>query len=570
MESENSENEEEKNDDGNVKKYEIVGFNKKPKRMSIIDILKKRNIDIISEKPFKTSTFLDKVKNSKKKKEFNNPKLNLIEERPEIQETDEGVKYLIFTSSVTIKKKKKDKWRPREFILSKEANINLKGFRQLMSEERERERLRELENKEKKNDNKKVIENYKKRKVNSNYIVKNKNNLNITQTNKMKLQLDKAKTKDNLNKSSSLITKNMKNQKKKVNNNNNKVSFNMDKNSQNKKNNIRGKLILENPILRKKSDSESSEEEEEEEEDENNNENNPNNNQNNINKLGNALVSNKSNNYKRYDDGDNRAIKPPIFTRYHSSSEDEEGEEEEEEKEEKQIQSFPMPQEEVKTRKPNRFDELLHAYGTNYDYENKNMKSKDKNQNKVIKIEQQKIARNNAMKNAINSKNIYTDKETNQIRRDFKRKLTHNEYRNDEENEEYDPKNIHKVKGNKAKIKKFKTKNEYDNELSNNKTVNTGNIRPKGNKAKIKKLHNNVRNILPDYEYSNIVLQNSTYNQTTYNYYTNETNKSGNKLKSNKTINTSSRKTNSNERNNKSVGHKNKGNKSKIKSALRY
>ena len=168
-----------------MKKYEIVGYNKKPKRMSIIDILKKRNIDIISEKPFKTSTFLDKVKNAKKKKEFNQPKLNLIEEQPELQETEEGVKFLIFSSSTTSKKKKKkDKWRPKEFELSKEANINLKGYRQLMSEERERERLKEMENSEKKTGNKKGIED-KKRKVNSNHFTKSNknNNLSITQNN---------------------------------------------------------------------------------------------------------------------------------------------------------------------------------------------------------------------------------------------------------------------------------------------------------------------------------------------------------------------------------------------------
>ena len=181
------------------------------------------------------------------------------------------------------------------------------------------------------------------------------------------------------------------------------------------------------------------------------------------------------------------------------------------------------------------------------------------------KKEDKKISRNMVMKNTVNSKNIYTDKETDQIRRELKRKLTHNEYKNDD-NDDYDSKNFQKIKTNKAKIKKFKTKNEYDegSKMSLSKK-DTGNVRPSGNKAKIKKMKN--RNDTSDKQYNNIVLQNSTYNQTTYNYYTNDKPR---KLISTHTISNKKLKNNSNERTNKSVGTRSRTNKNKIKSTLRY
>ena len=147
-------------------------------------------------------------------------------------------------------------------------------------------------------------------------------------------------------------------------------------------------------------------------------------------------------------------------------------------------------------------------------------------------------------------KNIYTDKETNWIRPEFKRKLTHNQYRSKEENEDTDMKIFHKVKTNKAKIKKFKTKNEYDesDKMALSKK-DTGNTRPHGNKAKIRYFPNYTRNNISDYEYNNIILQNSTYNQTTFNYYANDK-PSG--LNTNHTINHSKNKFLT-ERQNKSV-----------------
>ena len=163
------------------------------------------------------------------------------------------------------------------------------------------------------------------------------------------------------------------------------------------------------------------------------------------------------------------------------------------------------------------------------------MKIIDKKSSK--KKEVKKISRNNALKNTLNSKNIYTDKETNQLRKELKRKLTHSEYLHDDENDESEYKSYQKIKTNKAKIKKFKTKNEYEEKRMVKKE--TGGLRAHGNKAKIKKLHNDRNNT--GVEYKNIVLQNSTYKQTTYNYYTNDV-KRPVKMKTNQTLSSERRK----------------------------
>ena len=99
----------------------------------------------------------------------------------------------------------------------------------------------------------------------------------------------------------------------------------------------------------------------------------------NSNEFSNRDSSNKKNKHKKYEDeNDTRAIKPPILSRYSSSTSEEEEEDDEEEKEEeKEIE--PAPQEEPKTKKPNRFDELLHAYGTNYVYEIKKINANNDN-----------------------------------------------------------------------------------------------------------------------------------------------------------------------------------------------
>ena len=542
--SQNCKNEYQKVDNSNARKYEIVGYNKKAKRMSIIDILKKRKISIISEQPFKTSTFLDKIKNAKNKenkKIFNNPKLEEIEENPEIIKDSNGIKYMIFSCSTVIRK---SIINPKDLVISNEVNVTIKGFIQLMNEEKEREREREKEKElEKAKTNlkkadKNVIGEYKKRKVNSNFIAKNKYLLK-NMSNKAK---DKSNAKENLNKSSGLIKKN--NQK------DNKQAFNLDKSVQINKNAIKNRMLSGGNIYKDRYNKSIE-----------------------ANNIPNA-PNKKQKNKKYEDENDNRAIKPPILTKYSSSNEEEEEEEEKEKEEEKESENIQINHEEFKTKKPNKFDELLHAYGTNHDYEIKKVKySKDPNTNAQKSKDDMKLnSRNNAMKNTVNSKNIYTDKETNRIRSEFKRKLTHNQYRNKEENEDNDMKIFHKVKTNKAKIKKFKTKNEYDesDKMALSKK-DTGNTRPHGNKAKIRYFPNYTRNNISDYEYNNIILQNSTYNQTTYNYYINDIKKSGKKLISTHTIsNTKKKKNNSSEKGNKSVGNRSKMNKSKNKGSLRY
>ena len=88
------------------------------------------------------------------------------------------------------------------------------------------------------------------------------------------------------------------------------------------------------------------------------------------------------------DENDNQAIKPPILTKYSSSKEEEEEENEQEKKEEKKNKNMQINHEEFKTKKPNKFDELLHSYGAHHDYEIKKVKfSKEHNANlKKIKM----------------------------------------------------------------------------------------------------------------------------------------------------------------------------------------
>ena len=652
--NDNDNNDEKEANKNNYRKYEIVGYNNKAKRMSIIDILKKRKISIVSEEPFKTSTFLDKIKNDKKnnkaKRVYNDvyfipTRLNRISERPEIKEYSKGVKYIVFKTSLTLKKKNKKNWHPEEFEESNEVNITLKGFLQLMREERERER-------EKENQKKKEIEPYRKNKVNSHYIVKNKLPL---------VSKSRDKNRDNANKSSSIMKKNLRNKKGIT------VSFTLDKTvdqgAQSNNKSARDK-ILTGDLMNKS-------------------------NTGNLNSRGYNSSSKNKKQRTRKEDNDNRAIKPPVFSRY-SSSEDEEEEEEEDDDEEKEEEkeNVQVIQEQNKTKKPNRFDELLHAYGTNYDYEIKKVKFSENNKSnpnegKNRKKDDSRLrsnSRNNVMKNKVDSENIYTDKETNEIRKSFKKKLTNNQYANNEDdsnnniykikirnnsrgmlgknnddksiytdketneirksfkkkltNNQYasneddsnnniykikvssnsrgnlgkynddkniytdketneirrtfkkklthneygnndddiDPNNVNKVKGNKAKIRKFRSKNEYENELPNMVKKNTAYGKQQSNKAKIKKL-NNGRNLDPDYGYNNIVLQNSTYNQTTYNYYTNdnEVNKPSSRMNISNTIYSGNKKKNdSSERLNKSVKIATNRNKNKNKNSVRH
>ena len=94
------------------------------------------------------------------------------------------------------------------------------------------------------------------------------------------------------------------------------------------------------------------------------------------------------------------------------------------------------------------------------------------------------------MNNKITIKDIYIDKITNESRWSFKIKLTYNEYRKEEE-EEVSSKNVHKLKSNKAKIKKFKSKNDSETEAPKiqPKKITAHNIKdnPKNKNEKIPK-----------------------------------------------------------------------------------
>ena len=482
----------------NTRKYDVMGYDKKTKRMSIIEILKKRKISIKSEEPFKNQTFLDTVKekerekqlerekeirnknlaksNAEKEKEKNEEKK--VEDTPEIQETDDGVKYLIFTCSVTITRE--NKCKPKDFKPSHEASVTLKGYVQLMMEEEEREREKERE----------------KAKINKKpKILKNKNNL-FTLHNK---KLNKNKEKANLN-NSAIITK------KRLLGKNNKGA-NLDKSADNKQ------------IIRSRKG------------------------------FGDTIHKNKNKLDK------SQGIKPPLFSKYSSGEEEGEEEEEEEEKEEEEYEDDDNTRGEHKKRKPNKYDELLHAFAlANYNSETKkvtfsdNIKSKDKRDRDRyadkdkdkddIETRERSGSRNAVMNNKITSKDIYTDKATNESRRSFKKRLTHNEYKNEEE-EEVNPKNVHKVKSNKAKIRKFKSKHDSEAEIPiiQPKKVTAYNLKENQKKIKMKKFQNKEKNVTAEYGYNNVISQDSTYNQNSDGFYPNDIKKNAVKAYANQRSN---------------------------------
>ena len=122
---------------------------------------------------------------------------------------------------------------------------------------------------------------------------------------------------------------------------------------------------------------------------------------------------------------------------------------------------------------------------------------------------------------------IYTDRETNESRALFKKRLQiSNNFLNDDIN--LSKNEIHKVKANKAKIKKFKSKNvlEHNQTQTNSsgfkKITNLNNKKYTDKTARIRQFHKQ-RNFNSDYfnNGNNIILQNTTVNHTTYNYYLN-------------------------------------------------
>jgi hypothetical protein len=290
-------------------------------------------------------------------------------------------------------------------------------------------------------------------------------------------------------------------------------------------------------------------------------------------------------------------LKPPILSKYSSGEEEEEEVEEEEEKEEEEYEDDDNTKGEHKKRKPNKYDELLHAFA-NYNSEtkkvtfsdnikNKVRRDKDKDQDKEkdeIETRERSGSRNAVMNNKITSKDIYTDKVTNELRRSFKKKLTHNEYRNEEE-EEDNSKNVHKVKSNKARIKKFKSKHGSGTEIPiiQPKKVTAYNIKDNQKKIKMKKFQNKEKNVTAEYGYNNnIISQDSTYNQNIDNYNPNDIKKNSIKAYANRRNNNSLNKRNyltqrsntndSTNRNNKSdkISTKIRLTKSKNKNGLKH
>ena len=100
-----------------VKLYEIVGFDHKKRRMSILDILKKRKISIISEDqlPHNRTKVSRSIKLVNKEKNIN------IEEKPEIVKYNDMVKYIVYTSVTTIKKN--GKFNLKELVMTKVIDI---------------------------------------------------------------------------------------------------------------------------------------------------------------------------------------------------------------------------------------------------------------------------------------------------------------------------------------------------------------------------------------------------------------------------------------------------------------
>lgn len=288
-------------------------------------------------------------------------------------------------------------------------------------------------------------------------------------------------------------------------------------------------------------------------------------------------------------------VKPPRLSK-DSYRDEEEEEEEEEEKEEEEYEDDDTKGKH-KNRKPNKYDELLHAFAlANYNSETKkvtfsdNIRSKskrDKDEDKdkdkdEIETRERSASKNAAMNNKITSKDIYTDKATNESRRSFKKKLTHNEYRNEEE-EEVSSKNVHKVKSNKAKIKKFKSKHDSETDIPiiQPKKVTAYNLKENQKKIKMKKFQNKEKNITSDYGYNNVISQDSTYNQNSDNYYPNDIKKNAIKAYTTKRSNSIrkrnllSQRNNTNDntnKNNKSdkIGTKIRLTKSKNKSVLKH
>ena len=224
-----------------------------------------------------------------------------------------------------------------------------------------------------------------------------------------------------------------------------------------------------------------------------------------------------------------RKVKSALLFQSSSSSSDIEEEKKiEEKKAEKEINK--------NIKSINQFDELFHNYATNYNTNNKPRKISKNilDENSVNETKNNYLNKNNVLKNRTDSKNIYTDRETNESRALFKRRLKTSNKLVSEDLSTISKKEINKVKTDKAKIKKFKSKNNMTEirqaSTGKRKILNPNNKKYTDKNAKIRYFYKQ-RNINTDYiNNSNIILQNTTVNHTTYNYYLNE----GEKLSSSK------------------------------------
>ena len=216
-----------------------------------------------------------------------------------------------------------------------------------------------------------------------------------------------------------------------------------------------------------------------------------------------------------------RKVKSALLFQSSSSSSDIEEEKKiEEKKAEKEINK--------NIKSINQFDELFHNYATNYNTNNKPRKISKNilDENSVNETKNNYLNKNNVLKNRTDSKNIYTDRETNESRALFKRRLKTSNKLVSEDLSTISKKEINKVKTDKAKIKKFKSKNNVTEvrqaSTGKRKILNPNNKKYTDKNAKIRYFYKQ-RNINTDYiNNSNIILQNTTVNHTTYNYYLNE------------------------------------------------
>ena len=454
-------NETEGND--KVKLYDIVGYDNKKRRMSIYDILKKRKISIISEDRFSGN----RSRNSRSIKLVDRDRFKNIEtieekqEKPEIVQYNDMVKYIVYTSVATIKKK--EKFILKDLVMAKVADIALISVdksSEIKDEERNGNNHMIIE---KKND----IEIVGNRKKNSNSIKRNKNSLH-------------NKEGKNVINNSSLNNK--RNNKQETNL---RISIKSD-----------NKAKMNNTLL--------------------------------INKQ--TLQSIKRENKST----ERRHLKSFLLFDNHNSS-DEEEEKVQEKEPEKEIDSKNEIKQITNSKKLNQFDELFHSYATNYKKQNLPRKISKSMAEEEITNRTSISKKNNVIRN-MNRQSIFTDKETNESRALFKKKLlTSNKLLDDEM--DLSKKKIYKIKTNKAKIKKFISKKnlteKQPSSVGKRKNVNLNNKKYIEKNAKIRQFPKK-RNINSDYiNNSNIILQNTTVNHTTYNYYLNEQDKSTTSKKNN-------------------------------------